>query len=189
MSTYCHHRVSHDLPLCPVAPSWKQFCLRHSSGLIIKVKTLSRDQVPERCQNFTPAKCGLKPPCRECLRVSVCVFLTLVSSPSQAPAPIATPPSTASAPAGRGAAPARWCRDPAPRCSTACVTTQPVSCKTQIGFDPAHFTHPATNPAIRPPRGHLEGARGTHGYRTATCAHAGMQIVQGEDKRGSRSVV
>lgn len=160
----------------------KQFCLRHCSGLIIKAKTLSRDQVPEHCQNFTQAKCGLKPPCRECLRLSVCVcvFLTLVSSCSQAPAPIATPPSTASAPAGLGAAPARWCRDPAPRCSTACATTQPVSCKTQIGFDPRHFTRLATNPATRPPRGHLgahKEARGTHGYRTATCTHAGMQIV------------
>lgn len=38
-----------------------------------------------------------------------------------------TPPSMALAPAGPGAAPARWCHDPVQRCSTVSDTTPPVS--------------------------------------------------------------
>lgn len=45
----------------------------------------------------------------------------------QAPDSTARPPSTASAPAGPGAPPVTWYRDPAQRCSTAFVTTRPVS--------------------------------------------------------------
>lgn len=51
-----------------------------------------------------------------------------ISVPSlQARDCIATPPLMALAPAGPGATPARWCHDPAQRCSTVSDTTPPVS--------------------------------------------------------------
>lgn len=45
-----------------------------------------------------------------------------------------TPPSMALAPAGPGAAPARWCHDPVQRCSTVSDTTPPVSPRCQPRF-------------------------------------------------------
>lgn len=75
--------------------------------------------ISEHCQNFTTAICSPEP-CQEC----VCD----ISVPMpQAQDSTARPPSTASAPAGHGAPPARWCHDPARRCSTGSGTTPPVS--------------------------------------------------------------
>lgn len=66
------------------------------------------------------------PPVWSVVRICECVSDVCVPV-LQAPDSTATPPSTVSAPAGPGAPPVTWCRDPVRRCSTAFVTTPPVS--------------------------------------------------------------